>query len=112
MKWAEFKQMQVRELMEFSDALVRAGSAQATGTDPVDGVMFQGRPVVEHAEELVPDFLDNGVFKFADGSLMEQLTDTGIAIANSQVEWIDSALNITRMAAPMLEAKPLANLPF
>lgn len=111
MLWNDFKQMTTREHLAFLDALVRAASEDASGTNPESNVMFQGRPVEVHAKELVPDFLDNAVFRFKPGSLMEQITDAGLALANTQVEWVDSALSIARVAVPILDAKPLANLP-
>jgi hypothetical protein len=110
MKWAEFKQLTVRELMQFGDALAKASTVEEGPAQ--SGVMFQGVPVEEVARTLVIDFLDNGVLRFEEGSLLETLTDTGITLVDSTVPWVDRALGLVRFAVPVLDARPLANLPF
>jgi hypothetical protein len=110
MKWAEFKTLTVRDLLAFGDALAKASSVEDGA--PESGVLFHDQPIEEVARTLVIDFLDNGVLRFEDGSLLETLTDTGISLIDSTVPWVDRALGLVRFATPVLDARPLEHLPF
>lgn len=110
MKWAEFKEMTVREHIAFADALVQASSIEEGDATP--GVMWKGETIESEARELAISFLDDGVFRFKEGSIAEILSDQAINLVDATVDWVDRALRLVRFAVPVLDKKPLANLPF
>lgn len=92
MKWAEFKQLTVGEIADVVQDW-EAGNDEAG------------------AKEFATDFLDNVVFQFEEGSFLELSSDAVIQMGVSQ-GWSSVAGRIGRFASMVLDAKPLANLPF
>lgn len=109
MKWADFKQSTVGELIDFTQALADASTIENGPAQ--SGVLWKGEPIEEVARTMTLDFLDNGIFRFKEGSIGEITTDTGLNLVDNQVDWVDMALRLVRSIAPWLDAKPLAALP-
>lgn len=63
------------------------------------------------AQEFVTDVLDNVVFRFPDGSVAEMVSDTVISSGLPMV-WPQAAARIARVVSGVLDARPLAGLPF
>ena len=108
MRWTEFKQMTVREHLEFGDLLAQASTVEA-GTAVANLTWKDGRAIEDHAKELVIDFADAAT-PF-DG-VLELVADQAIMAAVEMTDWVDKALGLARFAAPILDAAPLARLPF
>jgi len=106
-KWAEFKQMTVGEIIDYAQVLAQASSVEEG--EPTADLTYEGQPIEESAKELVLTFLDAAT-PF-EGTL-EMLADTAIAAVGNSTDWVDKAVGIVRFAAPMLDARPLAGLPF
>ncbi len=106
MTFQQFKQMTVGEIIDLAQALAEASSIENGSAK--SGVMFKGEPVEDTAKELMMTFLDD-VTPFS--GTLEMLSDMAIE-AVSSTDWVDKALGLVRFAVPMLDAKPLANLPF
>ena len=92
MKLAEFKNLDVGQIVD----TVQAWEA---GNDKTG------------AEEFARDVLDNVVFRFPDGSVLENVSDTLLAIGGPQAYPIVGA-RLAKLLAAGLHAKPLAGLPF
>lgn len=107
MKWADLKQMTTRELLDYGDRLAAASSVE-NGPAQSGILAPSGVPIEDDAKELLLDFLD-AVTPF-DG-MVEAMTDAAIQMAGSQTGWVDKALGLLRFVTPLLDAKPLANLP-
>ena len=104
MEWSEFKQLTAGELIDFGQALERH-------TDGEQGVVWAGQPIEKVARAVVLGFIDDGVLRFPEGSLLENLTDAGIAMADSQIDWVDRAKGILGTVLGFLDMRPLAKLP-
>jgi len=107
MKWAEFKQLTVGEIIDFTQVLAEASSVEEGAVDP--GRQWEGVPIEDAAKELVLTFMDAAT-PFT--GTLELLADTAIAAVSNSTDWVDKALGLARFAAPALNARPLANLPF
>lgn len=92
MKWAVFKDCTIGEMVD----IVQTWE---------DGQDENG------AKEFVADVFDNVLFRFDQGSVQETLTDTLIS-AGMPLVWQQLAVRIARLFGAVLDAKPLAGLPF
>ncbi len=107
MKWAEFKQMNVGQHIDFAQALAKASSIEDGAAQ--SGVLWNDAPIEDVAREMFLDFLDAATpFEGA----IEMIADAAIAAIDNGTDWVDAALKLVRFAVPVLEAKPLAGLPF
>jgi hypothetical protein len=91
MKWAAFKQLTVGEILD-------QVQLWENGQDPAG------------AKEFAEDFLDNGIFKFDDNSMLERLSDMAIGMG-TDAYYTKLASSIGGIFTPVMNAKPLANLP-
>lgn len=105
MKWAEFKELDVSQLIDAFQAMERGAAGEP-------GVMLVDKPVGEACKELVLDFIDNGLLRFPDGSILENVTDTGLALLQTQGGWEVKARDLVKGFFPWIHRKPLARLPF
>lgn len=104
MKWADLKTKTVGELVDVCQAIEEA-------LQGVEGVKIDGVPVKEACKELVMDGLDNGVFRFKEGSLAEQLSDGALAMVSTTTDWEERAKMALGPVFAVLELKPLQHLP-